>query len=191
DRLYGGRGDDTLTGNPGLGKDRMFGGPGNDNITGGAGPDRLHGGDGNDVSNGGNGNDLMSGGKGDDQQHGGMGNDRIFANLGVDESWGDDGNDDLWAMARGDVQGPNDTTGDTLHGGNGNDTFHVRDGEADNIDCGDGNDRVIADFADVIMDATPTNPNGSCEQVIRKAPKTGEDRAENKYQSPREDKRTH
>ncbi len=170
----------------------MFGGSGNDNITGGAGPDRLHGGDGNDVMNGGDGNDLMSGGKGDDQQHGGNGNDRIYANLGNDESWGDDGNDDLWALARGDVQGPNDLTGDTLHGGNGNDTFHTRDGEQDNIDCGDGVDTVIADFKDVIVDATATNAKGSCENVIRKAAVNRHDqKLESKYQSPREDKRTH
>ena len=169
----------------------MFGGPGNDSITGGNGRDRLHGGPGDDVTDGGGGNDLMSGGTGNDQQHGGAGDDLIFANVGNDESWGDDGNDQLWALARGDVNGPNDTSGDTLHGGNGNDTFHTRDGERDNIDCGSGFDRVLADFKDVIVDATPDNPNGSCEQVIRRAPRPRDQNEENKFQSPPEDNRTH
>ena len=40
----------------------------------------------------------------------------------------------------------NDTLGDTLHGGEGNDTFRTRDGEQDNIDCGPGTDTAILDF---------------------------------------------
>ena len=113
----------------------------------------------------------MSGGTGDDVQHGGGGNDRIYANVGVDESFGDDGNDDLWALARTDVtpgpSGETDQVGDTLHGGAGDDRFHTRDGEVDKIDCGDGNDKAILDNVDVIVDATATNPNGSCERVQR------------------------
>jgi Ca2+-binding RTX toxin-like protein len=120
----------------------------------------------------------MSGGKGNDTQHGGAGNDRIFANLGVDETFGGDGNDDLWALARGDVAGDNDTQGDALHGEAGNDRFHVRDGERDVVDCGAGDDTVIADFKDVVTD---------CEHVQQAAPKAKEDAAENKEQSPRSD----
>jgi hypothetical protein len=89
------------------------------------------------------------------------------------------------------VTGPGDTAGDTLHGGNGNDRFHTRDGEQDNIDCGDGHDRVLADLQDVIVDATPTNLNGSCEVVIRAEPNSTDQNEENKFQSPREDNRTH
>ena len=73
----------------------------------------------------------------------------------------------LWALARGDVAAPGDPIGDELTGGNGNDTFRVRDGEADKISCGDGNDTVHADQYDVIVDATPANANGSCERVVR------------------------
>src|SRR5438270_896189 len=125
--------------------------------------------------NGGPGNDAMSGGTGDDVQYGDDGNDTIYANQGQDTSYGGAGNDTLWAMARSDVHpGPNgevDTQGDTLDGGPGNDVFHTRDGEVDKITCGDGYDVVFADTVDVITDATPQNPNGSCEKVIRKAPK--------------------
>ena len=75
--------------------------------------------------------------------------------------------------------GPDDTQGDTLHGGPGNDTFKTRDGEQDNIDCGPGSDTALLDFKDVIVDATAQNPNGSCEVVNRKAPRPREDKQEN------------
>jgi Ca2+-binding RTX toxin-like protein len=155
---------------------------GNDTIGGGEGYDWIAGGNGNDAIDGGPGRDRIAGGKGDDVSHGGPGNDRIFANLGVDESFGGDGNDDLWALARGDVSGPGDTTADTLHGEAGNDTFHTRDGEADKIDCGDGNDRALLDRVDVIVDATAENPNGSCERVERKAANRRDDHSENAAQ---------
>ena len=76
-------------------------------------------------------------------------------------------------MARADVRGPNDTQGDVLHGGNGNDTFRVRDGEQDTVDCGPGVDTVYADFKDVL-----TNP-AECEVVNRaRRAKKGEDQPE-------------
>jgi len=37
--------------------------------------------------------------------------------------------------------------------------------------CGPGNDTAILDKVDVIVDATPANPNGSCENVRRADPK--------------------
>ncbi|HEY5143519.1 MAG TPA: hypothetical protein VII98_08465, partial [Solirubrobacteraceae bacterium] len=127
------------------------------------------------------------GGKGDDIQYGGPGDDRIYANLGVDTTYGGDGNDDLWALARGDVTpGPNgevDQVGDTLVGGAGDDTFHTRDGEVDRITCGDGNDVALLDTVDVITDATPANPNGSCEKVVRKAPKAADPGARSEGQA--------
>src|SRR5947208_3494544 len=105
--------------------------------------------------NGGPGNERLRGTNAPDLINGNGGNDRIFANLGNDTTYGEDGNDDLWALARGDVQGPNDTNGDTLDGGNGNDTFHTRDGEVDKITCGPGNDTALLDTVDVITDSTP------------------------------------
>jgi Ca2+-binding RTX toxin-like protein len=154
------------------------GGPGGDSR------DRIHGGPGNDTSDGENGNDLMSGGTGDDVQNGGPGNDTIFANLGQDTSYGGDGNDHLWALARGDVQGVGDPVGDALDGGPGDDVFRTRDGEVDRITCGDGNDLAILDHVDVITDATAANPNGSCERVVRRAPRPRDSAHEDREQSP-------
>ena len=64
---------------------------------------------------------------------------------------------------------PGDPVGDTLHGEGGNDTFHVRDGEVDNVDCGAGFDIVIADRVD--------NVAGDCERTRRNDPAAREDRA--------------
>ena len=100
---------------------------------------------------------------------------------GTDVSIGGDGNDTLWALARADVASPG---GDTLDGGNGDDVFRTRDGEADTITCGPGNDVAFADAADVIADATPDNLNGSCEVVHRKAPKAGDTRKEDAQETP-------
>ncbi len=191
DWLNGGAGDDTISGDGnGVGDltsfDRIFGGSGNDTLTGGDSRDRVYGGGGNDTSDGENGNDLMAGGPGDDTQHGGGGNDRIFANVGCDTTYGDAGNDDLWALARGDVQGPGvDQVGDTLDGGAGDDRFHTRDGEVDRVTCGDGNDTALLDNVDVITDATAENPKGSCETVVRHAPRVKDSADEDHQQSPK------
>ena len=79
---------------------------------------------------------------------------------------------------------------DTLHGEDGNDTFFTRDGEPDIIDCGTGTkDNASLDSVDVIMDATPADPKGSCETVTRAAPKAKQDAQENSRESPEEDKK--
>jgi Ca2+-binding RTX toxin-like protein len=191
DVLVGGPGDDTVTGDAaGRGDvtsyDRLFGGPGNDTLRGGDSRDRIIGGAGNDTSDGQGGRDRMAGGPGDDNQSGGPGNDVIYANRGTDTSSGGDGDDVLWAMARFDVAGPGDQVGDTLDGGNGNDEFRTRDGEVDRITCGPGNDRARLDQFDVITDATAENPNGSCEHVVRKAPKPNESAPEEQQETPAE-----
>jgi Ca2+-binding RTX toxin-like protein len=194
DRLHGGRGNDVLEGDaPNAGdtvsRDRLFGGQGHDTLTGGDGRDRLHGGPGNDKAVGNGGRDFMSGGFGDDEQHGGPGNDRIFANPGRDITFGGDGDDDLWALARRDVNGPNDTEGDILRGEGGNDRIHLRDGEQDIANCGEGTDVALLDFKDKIEDASDAIPNGSCEVVRRHAPRPHDTRAEDRTQSPSEDRR--
>jgi Ca2+-binding RTX toxin-like protein len=177
DRVGAGRGADVV--NAGEGLDRVWGGWGADQLHGGVGNDRLWGGLGADHSWGDDGDDLMGGGHGDDKQYGGAGNDTIYAGRGRDETWGEDGNDTLWALARFDVKGPNDTLGDTLHGGPGDDTFKTRDGEVDVIDCGPGVDTALLDFKDQIADASMQNPNGSCEVVNReRRAKKGEDQRE-------------
>jgi len=70
-RLFGGAGDDTLTG-----------GSGNDELNGGSGNDALFGRAGNDVLSGGDGNDTLTGGAGSDHMFGGDGNDRLIWNPG-------------------------------------------------------------------------------------------------------------
>src|SRR5258705_52932 len=69
--LFGGAGNDVLTG--GSGNDMLFGQAGNDTLLGKGGADLLFGGDGNDV---------MTGGAGDDQVFGQSGNDRMVWNPG-------------------------------------------------------------------------------------------------------------
>ena len=151
-------------------RDRLFGGRGNDTLRGGDGFDRLHGGPGKDTANGNAGNDLMSGGTGDDTQDGGPGDDVIFANRGNDTTSGGPGNDILFALARRDVHGRGDLSGDIIRGDAGDDRIRVRDGEQDIVNCGEGNDSAFLDLKDKIEDATPAQPNGSCEVVERHAP---------------------
>ena len=91
----------------------------------------------------------------------------------------------LRAAAPRDVHPGNDQVGDTLDGGAGNDRFRTRDGEVDRITCGPGNDRALLDQVDVITDATAANPNGSCEQVVRKAPKSHDSASEDAQQAPK------
>jgi Ca2+-binding RTX toxin-like protein len=62
--LFGGEGDDTLTGS--ANDDLLDGGPGNDTLIGRGGNDQLFGGPGNDILIGGTGADVMFGGEGDD-----------------------------------------------------------------------------------------------------------------------------
>jgi Ca2+-binding RTX toxin-like protein len=64
DRLYGGLGDDFLTGSPA--NDLLVGGDDDDEIDAGQGHDSVFGGDGDDVVEGGPGQDRLSGGTGDD-----------------------------------------------------------------------------------------------------------------------------
>jgi Ca2+-binding RTX toxin-like protein len=128
----------------------------------------MFGGNGNDTAYGESGRDLVFGGNGDDVLNGNGGDDVLRAGLGVDTLNGGDGNDVLRAGARGDVSPGNDQVGDTLDGGNGNDRFRTRDGEVDRITCGPGNDRAILDERDIISDSSAANPNGSCEQVVRR-----------------------
>ena len=71
--LFGGAGNDTLTG--GSGGDQLFGQAGNDTLLGKGGNDFLFGGAGNDT---------LTGGDGDDQMFGEAGNDRMIWNPGDD-----------------------------------------------------------------------------------------------------------
>jgi hypothetical protein len=94
--VSGGNGDDTISlDNAALPPAQLFGGNGNDVLTGGAGADQLFGGNGNDTLNGGDGDDVLSGGNGDDTVIGGKGTDTAFLGNGNDTFiWNPgDGND--------------------------------------------------------------------------------------------------
>ncbi len=71
--IFGGAGNDTITG--GSGGDQLFGESGNDTLLGKGGADFLFGGAGNDT---------LTGGDGDDQVFGQGGNDRMIWNVGDD-----------------------------------------------------------------------------------------------------------
>jgi Ca2+-binding RTX toxin-like protein len=92
----------------------------------------LAGGGHDDTIFGRGGNDTILGGAGDDRLYGGAGNDVITAGSGADR----------------------------VYGGPGSDSIDVADGERDVVDCGPGNDRVVADLVDVL--------DKSCEVVVRK-----------------------
>jgi Ca2+-binding RTX toxin-like protein len=83
-QLFGGSGNDTLTG--GSGADMLFGQAGNDTLLGKGGADLLFGG---------GDNDTLTGGDGDDQVFGESGNDRMVWNSGddTDLNEGGDGTD--------------------------------------------------------------------------------------------------
>ena len=108
EKVIGGSGDDTLTGD-GL-DNRLDGLSGNDNLNGGAGADAVLGGDGDDIIFASAGNDSLQGLAGNDTFHGGDGDDALEGGAGDDIATGGPGNDDLY-------------------GGTGNDTFHGGDGD--------------------------------------------------------------
>jgi Ca2+-binding RTX toxin-like protein len=186
DRIRGNEGDDSLRGDVNRAgdrssKDHIWGGPGADSIFGGDARDFLFGGADNDTINGEAGPDLQSGGAGDDTQRGGAGNDVIFANVGNDRTYGGSGNDQLWALTQKDTGADG---GDYVSGEQGRDVIRTRDLEADTVNCGPGRDTAILDQLDVIEDATPGNPNGSCENVVRAVPNPADAGQEDATQDP-------
>src|ERR1700759_2266838 len=119
-QVFGQGGNDTITmneANGALPAANLFGGDGNDTITGGSGNDMLFGQAGNDTLIGGGGNDLLFGGDGNDKLDGGTGNDQLFGEAGDDVmTWNPGGGTDL--MEGGDG---NDTA--VVNGGNGAEIF--------------------------------------------------------------------
>lgn len=97
-RVSAGRGDDQVTVD--LGDTTtipvvIYGGAGNDTLTGGAGADRIYGQAGNDIIDGSAGNDKLYGGSGNDTLTGGRGDDRLYGGWGMDTLRGSDGIDYL------------------------------------------------------------------------------------------------
>jgi Ca2+-binding RTX toxin-like protein len=121
-QVFGQGGNDTISldeTNGALPAAQLFGGDGNDTLSGGSGNDMLFGQAGNDTLLGKGGNDLLFGGAGNDVMDGGTGDDQMFGEAGNDRMiWNPGGGNDL--MEGGDG---NDTA--EVNGGNGAENFTI------------------------------------------------------------------
>jgi len=147
--LYGGAGEDTISGS--AGNERIEGEGGSDTINAGAGDDTVYGGDLNDIIHGDAGDDYLYGDDGSDILYGDAGDDNIRGGIGVDTLNGGTGNDVLYGQDGNDLINGNEDR-DYLYGGSGDDTLNGGDGNDliygdagnDIIDAGAGNDEVIS-----------------------------------------------
>lgn len=130
-QLFGGYGNDVLTGLSGAADDLIFGDLGNPDAAGGN--DTIHGGDGNDSLYGDGGSDTIYGDGGNDDIYGGAGSDVIYGGDGDDaiHSTYNDGADQIDAGAGNDTVGLGGGAPASVLGGDGTDTVYVEDaGEA-------------------------------------------------------------
>ena len=120
--MFGQGGNDTITldeSNGALPAAQLFGGAGNDVLTGGSGADLLFGGAGNDTLLGKGGNDLLFGGAGNDVLTGGDGDDQVFGEGGNDRMiWNPGDDSDLF-------EGGDGVDTAEINGGNGSETFTI------------------------------------------------------------------
>src|SRR5215470_9986679 len=121
-QVFGQAGNDTISLNEANGPlpaALLFGGAGNDTLTGGSGDDQLFGGAGNDTLFGKGGNDLLFGGAGDDVLTGGAGDDQVFGGAGNDRMiWNPGDGTDLFEGGDGI-----DTA--EVNGGNASEIFQI------------------------------------------------------------------
>ncbi len=119
-QLFGQAGDDTITideTNGPMPAAQLFGGNGNDTLTGGSGNDLLFGQSGNDTLLGKGGNDQLFGGDGNDTLTGGAGDDQVFGQAGNDRMiWNPGDGSDLF-------EGGDGTDTAEVNGGNGAENF--------------------------------------------------------------------
>ncbi len=161
--LAGGQAAWAATWTGGSGDDVHDGTSSADTFHGMGGNDTLRGLEGGDILNGNTGNDVLRGGSGADDLDGGPDNDRLYGDAGQDAMQGADGADRVYGDGAVDVSGSGDLDGDTIRGGDGDDTMFARDGEADVVWCGAGaHDEAILDNADVLG-------GSDCEEVSRAA----------------------
>jgi Ca2+-binding RTX toxin-like protein len=161
--LIGDTGPNTLTGTSGA--DSLYGRAGNDVLNGAGGNDDLDGGPGADDLRGGDGTDAATyGGRAagvtvtlDEQANDGESGEGDNVHRDIEAVYGGNGGDALTGDRRSntlDGQGGGDRLkggrgADFLFGGSGDDLIDARDGSSnDVIDCGPGNDRVIAEKGD-------------------------------------------
>ena len=184
DFASGGGGDDTVNG--GSGDDFVFGDDGNDVVRGGAGADSLVGDRGNDDLGGGEGYDTVLALSVDTPPAGlavnldDAANDRTSSASGEADNvrsdveavetefffaGGTSAGDTLIGSAAANTLSSgagNDTidggTGnDVLNAGSGDDTVRARDGFADFVNCGDGNDTAEVDTLDTVQECETVN----------------------------------
>src|SRR5258707_2731279 len=121
-QVFGQGGNDTIAldeSNGALPAAQLFGGAGNDTLTGGSGADQLFGGAGNDTLLGKGGNDLLFGGDGNDTLIGGTGDDQVFGEAGNDRMiWNPGDGTDLF-------EGGDGVDTAEVNGGNGAETFSI------------------------------------------------------------------
>jgi Ca2+-binding RTX toxin-like protein len=121
-QVFGKGGNDTISldeSNGALPAAQLFGGAGNDVLTGGSGADQLFGGAGSDTLFGKGGNDLLFGGAGNDVLTGGDGDDQVFGEAGNDRMiWNPGDDSDLF-------EGGDGTDTAEVNGGNGGETFTI------------------------------------------------------------------
>jgi Ca2+-binding RTX toxin-like protein len=121
-QVFGTNGNDSISVNEANGAmpaAQLFGGNGNDTLTGGSGNDLLFGQAGNDTLLGKGGDDLLFGGAGDDTLTGGAGNDQVFGEAGNDRMiWNPGDGSDLF-------EGGDGTDTAEVNGGNGSETFTI------------------------------------------------------------------
>ena len=96
---------------------------------------------------GGLGADVLRSSAAADSLSGQQGNDRLDSGAGADEARGGDGDDELRTGA-GDDRATGGPGADTIEAGEGDDSVHTADGTADTVDCGPGQDVVLADQLD-------------------------------------------
>ena len=119
-----------------------------------SGSSNLAGGGGNDVLKANDTNDTVNGGPGDDIVEGGLGNDTVVGGPGKDMIMGDASSSHCGIYS--------------CKIAFGNDTIDARDGEADQVDCGIGEDVAKVDAIDTVANcetveragAAPAAPGG-------------------------------
>jgi Ca2+-binding RTX toxin-like protein len=173
DHLIGGPGSDYLSGDsyegtfegePGASAptgspDVLEGGGGNDYLYGGIGADRLLGGAGRDLAIYERSTDvtLTIGAPGGEDE---LEVENINTDKGADTIRGDARPNEIRTADGNDTVDPG-TGPDNVDTGKGDDTVDLRDGEVDDLTCGEGADRVTADPVDAVDE--------SCEAVVRMA----------------------
>ena len=187
--VHGGRGDDEIRIDAGDGTAAIYGGAGDDTLTGSRSGDFLmSGGDGNDFLyvrgrmthasdvagqvRGDDGKDVIYGSRGDDDLWGGPGMDRIVGGAGNDTIRGGGSSDTIIGGAGDDLvyAGPGDDTvrgrdgDDRLHGGKGDDLL-VGSRGADILDGSGGENTVRGGPDEDACYITGDDPASGCELV--------------------------